>query len=111
MLRRLTIAGVVFWSGCCQLSFEAQCCVSHPDLHPELCGAEEQPVVEGLPESCEETPAAALAVMEDYCTSCHGDDGSSQGGFYYARDFERMVATSKGDLEDPDATIRSMSRA
>ncbi len=106
----VAIALSTFAYGCCQLSFEAQCCVSHPELHPEFCGADDDTnSSHDLPESCAETPQAAVTIMEEYCTSCHGDDGSSAGGFYYARDFNRMVATGKVDVEEPEAS-RILSR-
>jgi len=39
--------------------------------------------------------ASALEILEAHCYSCHGQGGSSQGGFGYVLDIERLVETGK----------------
>jgi serine/threonine-protein kinase len=48
-------------------------------------------------------PAAqALAVLTKHCYRCHGENGSTEGGFNYVLDHEKLLARKKVIPGDPD---------
>lgn len=68
---------------------------------PDETGQIDEPSDTG-PAECEEDPTSAAAILEAYCYSCHGDNGSSSGGFAEVLDVETMI--DDGKLVPGDAT-------
>jgi mono/diheme cytochrome c family protein len=54
--------------------------------------------------SARQVALQAKAVLVRYCHSCHGRDGSAEGGFNYATDLQRLVERRKVIPGQPEAS-------
>jgi hypothetical protein len=64
-----------------------------------------------IPAAPDGDPARVEKILQTHCHRCHGQDGTSEGGFGYALNRERLVATKKIVPGDPgkSAIIARMS--
>ncbi|MCS7017081.1 MAG: WD40 repeat domain-containing protein [Gemmatales bacterium] len=55
-----------------------------------------------IPQLARDLAKRARQVLDNYCHSCHGQDGSAEGGFNYATDLQRLVQRRKVVPGKPD---------